>query len=505
MHPLAPCAILPAMGRDIAARTYTREQRQRYREKVQRCLDVFEQMLSAHSFEFDEPLVGMEIELNLVDADQRPAMDNADVLAAIADPEYQTELGRFNIEFNVPPGRLSGAALADQEQALRASMNAAEQRSSAVGTHIVMTGILPTVMPETFEGDWMSENVRYAAINDAVLAARGEDISIDIEGTTGETLTCYIDSVAPEAACTSMQLHLQVRPEEFANHWNAAQVLAGPQLALAANSPFLMGSRLWAETRIVLFAQATDTRPIEYANQGVRPRVWFGERWITSIFDLFEENARWFPALLPELDDEDPQQVLDAGGAPQLSEMRLHNGTIYRWNRPIYDVAGGQPHLRLENRVLPAGPSVVDTLANAAFYYGTLRMLAFEDRPVWSRMAFSTAHANFLEGARQGVDADLFWPGVGELPASELILRHLLPLAHEGLDAWGVDPAVRDRLLGVVEGRCKTGMNGAEWQTNAVQRFEAAGMSRPEALRRMVAAYAECMHANRPVHTWELP
>jgi hypothetical protein len=384
-------------------------------------------------------------------------------------------------------------------------MNEAERRSSAMGTHIIMTGILPTVMAETFQGEWMSENVRYAAINDAVLAARGEDIHIDIEGPSGEALATYVDSVAPESACTSMQLHLQVRPEEFADHWNAAQVLAGPQLALAANSPFLMGSRLWAETRIVLFTQATDTRPIEYANQGVRPRVWFGERWITSIFDLFEENARWFPALLPEIDDENPREVLDEGGVPQLSEMRLHNGTIYRWNRPIYDVSGGKPHLRLENRVLPAGPTVVDTLANAAFYYGTLRMLAREDRPVWTRMAFSTANANFLEGSRQGIDADLFWPGVGELPASELILRHLLPLAHEGLDAWGTDPAVRDRLLGVVEARCKTGVNGAEWQTKAVSAFEASGMPRAEALRRMVAAYAERMHANVPVHDWEMP
>ena len=493
------------MGRDIESRTYTREQRQRYREKVQQCLDVFERMLAAHSFEFDEPLTGMEIELNLVGADYLPKMDNSEVLAAIADPEYQTELGRFNIEFNVPPGRLAGDALRVLEDTLRASMNEAERRSSAMGTHIIMTGILPTVMAETFQGEWMSENVRYAAINDAVLAARGEDIHIDIEGPTGEALATYVDSVAPESACTSMQLHLQVRPEEFADHWNAAQVLAGPQLALAANSPFLMGSRLWAETRIVLFTQATDTRPIEYANQGVRPRVWFGERWITSIFDLFEENARWFPALLPEIDDENPREVLDAGGVPQLAEMRLHNGTIYRWNRPIYDVSDGMPHLRLENRVLPAGPTVVDTLANAAFYYGTLRTLAHEDRPVWTRMAFATANANFLEGSRQGIDADLFWPGVGELPASELILRHLLPLAHEGLDAWGTDPDIRDRLLGVVEARCKTGLNGAEWQTKAVRAFEAAGCSRAEALRRMVEAYAERMHANVPVHAWEMP
>ncbi len=491
------------MGREIEARTYTREQRQRYREKVQHCLDVFEQMLAADSFDFDEPITGLEIELNLVGTDYRPRMDNADVLAAIADPEYQTELGRFNIEFNVPPGPLAGDALAGLEESLRTSMNEAERRSAALGTHIVMTGILPTVMPETFEGDWMSENIRYAAINDAVLTARGEDINIDIEGPGGETLIRYIDSVAPESACTSVQLHLQIRPEEFADHWNAAQVLAGAQLALAANSPFLMGRQLWAETRIVLFEQATDTRPIEYANQGVRPRVWFGERWITSIFDLFEENARWFPALLPELDPEDPQAVFDAGGVPQLSEMRLHNGTIYRWNRPIYDVAGGAPHLRLENRVLPAGPTIVDTLANAAFYYGTLRTLVAEDRPVWSRMAFSTAAANFEQGARCGIDADLFWPGVGDMPASELILRHLLPLAHQGLQDWGVDAEVRDRLLGVVEGRCKTGVNGAQWQVEAVRSLESSGIPRVEALRRMVAAYTERMHTNTPVHTWE--
>ncbi|MCW3158395.1 glutamate--cysteine ligase [Micropruina sonneratiae] len=493
------------MGREVETRSYTREQRQRYREKVQHCLDVFEQMLVADSFAFDEPLSGMEIELNLVDRDYRPKMDNASVLAAIADPEYQTELGRFNIEFNVPPAPLAADALTRLEASLRDSLNEAERRSAAQGTHIIMTGILPTVMPETFEGDWMSENVRYAAINDAVLAARGEDIHIDIDGPNGETLTRFVDSVAPESACTSMQLHLQVRPDEFAAHWNAAQVLAGPQLSLAANSPFLMGRQLWAETRIVLFAQATDTRPIEYANQGVRPRVWFGERWITSIFDLFEENARFFPALLPELDPEDPQAVFDGGGTPKLSEMRLHNGTIYRWNRPIYDVSDGTPHLRLENRVLPAGPTIVDTLANAAFYYGTLHSLAHEERPVWSRMAFSTAQANFLNGSRHGIDADLFWPGVGEMPASELILRHLLPLAHAGLDAWSVDPDVRDRLLGIVEGRCKTGLNGAQWQVDAVRSLEESGIPRVEALRQMVAAYAERMHANQPVHTWEMP
>jgi hypothetical protein len=483
------------MGRDVAAASYTREQRQRYRDKVHQCLDVFEQMLATSSFDFDEPMTGMEIELNLVDAEYRPRLDNDAVLAAIADPEYQTELARFNIEFNVAPRSLAGSSAVELERDLRASLNEAERRCSALGAHIVMVGILPTVMADTFEGEWMSANVRYQALNDAVLAARGEDIHLDIAGPSGEHLQQFADSLAPESACTSMQLHLQVRPAEFAAHWNAAQVLAGPQLALGANSPYFLGKQLWAETRIELFTQAADTRPVELKNQGVRPRVYFGDRWITSIFDLFEENARFFPAMLPEVDDEDPQAAFNAGWTPKLAEMRLHNGTIYRWNRPIYDIVDGRPHLRVENRVLPAGPTIVDTLANAAFYYGALR----------SRMAFGTAAENFTAGARHGIDAVLFWPGRGELPASELVLRELLPLAVEGLTSWGVDAAVRDRLLGIIEARCLTGRNGADWQVAAVRKLEARGLSRTDALREMVAAYTANMHSNEPVHTWELP
>jgi gamma-glutamyl:cysteine ligase YbdK (ATP-grasp superfamily) len=493
------------MGRDIESVTYTREQRQHYRNKVQACLDVFEQMLATSSFEFDEPVTGMEIELNLVNSDYMPRMDNAEVLAAIADPEFQTELARFNIEFNVSPRTLGGDSGAQLERDLRMSLNEAERRCAERGTHIMMIGILPTVMPETFEGEWMSDNIRYQALNDAVLAARGEDIHLDITGPTGEHLLRYADSLAPESACTSVQLHLQVQPKDFAAHWNAAQVLAGPQLALGANSPFFMGKELWAETRIELFKQAADTRPVELKNQGVRPRVFFGDRWITSIFDLFEENTRYFPAMLPEIDDEDPQEVFDRGGTPKLAEMLLHNGTIYRWNRPIYDIVNGRPHLRVENRVLPAGPTIVDTLANAAFYYGALQTLVTDRRPVWSRMAFSTASENFTAGARTGIDAMLFWPGRGEIPASELVLRELLPMAHLGLAAWGVDTEIRERLLGIIEGRCLTGQNGADWQVAAVRRFEARGLSRAAALREMVSVYAEHMHSNEPVHTWELP
>lgn len=491
------------MGDEVKHTKYTRAHRQEYRRKVQRCLDVFESMLQTSSFEFDRPTTGMEIECNLVDSDYQPAMKNRDVLASIADPAYQTELGAYNIEFNVPPRPLPGRAALDLEAEIRASLNAAEAKASSSGAHIVMIGILPTLMPEHLAHDWMSESVRYQALNESIFTARGEDLLIDISGP--ERLSMHAATIAPESACTSMQLHLQVTPANFADNWNAAQVLAGPQLALGANSPFFFGHQLWAETRIELFMQATDTRPDELKAQGVRPRVWFGERWITSIFDLFEENVRYFPSLLPELYDEDPLAELAAGRTPALSELRLHNGTVYRWNRPVYDVVNGRPHLRVENRVLPAGPTVLDMMANAAFYYGMLRTLSEENRPLWTKLSFGAAEANFDSAARHGMQARLYWPGLGEVTADELVLRQLLPIAHEGLRRWGVAADVRDRFLGVIEGRAKSGQNGAAWQVSTVSALQSGGLSRPQALAEMLRLYCERMHSNEPVHTWDKP
>jgi len=490
------------MGAEVDAKSYSREERQRYREKVRQNLDVFERMLSNSKFEFEKPMTGMELELNLVDGDFQPRFANLDVLAAIADADFTTELAQYNIEMNVRPRPLPGDAALELEEDLRRALNNAEQKAHSAEARIVPIGILPTIMPEHFEGDWITDNNRYWALNDSIFYARGEDIYLDIEGPTGERVSTYSDTIAPESACTSMQLHLQVAPQDFAAYWNAAQAIAGPQLALGANSPFFFGKRLHAETRIELFKQATDTRSIELKNQGVRPRVFFGERWITSIFDLFEENVRYFPALLAECSDEDPLAQLDAGIAPNLPELRLHNGTVYRWNRPIYDVGGGRPHLRVENRVLPAGPSMIDVLANAAFYYGVVRTLADDDRPVWSRMSFAAAEENFRRCSRDGIDARIYWPGFGEVPADELVLRHLLPMAHEGLAVWGVSQAVRDRYLSVIEGRCTTEINGAVWQSETVAHLEARGMERPQALREMLSRYIEHVHGNEPVHTW---
>jgi gamma-glutamyl:cysteine ligase YbdK (ATP-grasp superfamily) len=488
------------MGRDIQLITISGEDRRKYRDKVRRSLDVFARMLREHLFESDPAQVGLEIELNLVDDQGRPSMRNADVLEAIADPAWATELGQFNLEINVPPRELAGNSIAGLETEVRGSLNAGDAKARDIGSHLVMIGILPTLGKEAMHEDTLSANARYRVLNEQIFAARGEDMRIAIDGA--EQLLTHADSITPEAACTSVQLHVQTSPDAFARYWNAAQAVAGVQVALAANSPFLFGRQLWHETRITLFEQATDTRPDELKQQGVRPRVWFGERWITSVFDLFEENLRYFPALLPICEEEDPLAVLNGGHVPLLAEMSLHNGTVYRWNRPVYAVVDGVPHLRVENRVLPAGPSVADTMANAAFYYGLVRTLAEAQRPIWSQLSFATAEENLHNAARHGMDAQLYWPGLGEVPVAELVLRRLLPMAAEGLHTWGVDTEQADRLLGIIEQRCLTSRTGAGWQIATAAVLEDSGTDRPEALRQMTQRYIEHMHTNEPVHTW---
>jgi gamma-glutamyl:cysteine ligase YbdK (ATP-grasp superfamily) len=497
------------MGKDLSADPFDPRDRGRYRRKVQRCLDTLARMLSDGSFSFPRKNIGLEVELNLVDADLRPAMTNGAVLDALDDPSFTTELGQHNIELNVPPRPLAGDSLLGLEDDLNAYLANAGAKANHAGSQLVMTGILPTLGQEHFDQKWLTNNARYALLNDQIFAARGEHTVLSLEGVPlnggkPERVLSHAETILPEAACTSVQLHLQVAPEEFATHWNAAQCLAGIQVALGANSPFLLGKALWHETRIPLFLQATDTRPEELKNQGVRPRVWFGERWITSIFDLFEENVRYFPGLLPETDPEDPIETLESGQAPKLTEMRMHNGTIWRWNRPVYDVVDGQPHLRVENRVLPAGPTVVDVVANAAFFYGAQRALADAERPIWTQMSFQAAEENLYAAARQGFDAQLYWPGIGWIPPDELALRVLLPLAHEGLERSGVSDEAREHYLGVIEERCLAKQTGSSWQRDYVLQAQEQGVHREAALVRMLSRYVELSAEGDPVHTWSL-
>ncbi len=491
------------MGRDIDSTEFTREDRTRYREKVKGNLAALRQLIESGRIETGRRTLGVEMEVYITDADGHAAPVNAKLLERITEGDFQTELAQFNVEFDIKPRRLTGRCFGEIEDALRRSLNHAHAMAETLDAQVMIIGILPTLTDFDVTEQNLSANPRYKALNDTILAARGEDILIRIEGD--EILETTANSILFEAACTSMQLHLQVDPADFARYWNAAQVLSAPLVAVGANSPFFLGKQLHHETRIALFEQATDTRTEELASQGVRPRVWFGEKWLTEgIFELFDENVRYYPALLPICDPEDPQQMLRAGNAPHLAELTLHNGTIYRWNRPVYEVVRGRAHLRIENRVLPAGPTVPDSVANTALYYGMLNGLVSQREHVWDQMSFESATDNFFAAARHGLNAKFYWPRVGrEVPATELLLKHLIPMARVGLLDWGVDADHVGHYLDIVEERTLTGQNGAAWQIATWRNLVEDGeLDRPEAAVELVRRYQKLSFDAHPVHTW---
>ncbi|MFF4498752.1 glutamate-cysteine ligase family protein [Streptomyces sp. NPDC001546] len=494
------------MGEKVVAGGFDLSDRHRYRRKLHECLEGLERLLAEKRFDRPKNMMGLEIELNLAGADGLPRMVNAQVLERIASPDFQTELGMFNLEVNVLPHRLDGRVFDQLAEELSAGLHYAHRQAEEIDAGVVMIGILPTITRADLALANLSAVDRYSLLNEQILMMRGEDFRLDIEGV--ERLTWSTGSIVPEAACTSVQLHLQVTPARFSDVWNAAQAATAVQIALGANSPFLFGRELWRESRPPLFTQATDTRPPELQAQGVRPRTWFGEKWVDSAYELFAENLRYFPSLLPICDEEEPLRVLAEGGVPSLQELVLHNGTVYRWNRPVYGVADGMPHLRVENRVLPAGPTVADVVANAAFYYGLVRTLADEPRPVWTRMPFAEAEANFDAACRYGIDARVRWPrkgragGLVSVPAVRLVLDELLPMAAAGLDAWGIEPADRDHYLGIIEERCRRRVNGATWQVDTYHRARAGGLDRDAALAATTRRYSQLMHRGEPVHTW---
>ncbi|MEJ5867938.1 glutamate-cysteine ligase family protein [Pseudokineococcus sp. 5B2Z-1] len=496
------------MGDEVSGTVTTPEGRRRYRERLRSQLGVLRRLLDDGAFTTDDTVTGMEVELALVDPAARPSRANRDVLRTLADPDVTTELGSHTIEVNVPPARMQRDGAVALEEDLRARMEAADVAARAHGARVVMIGIVPTLLPEDQREGWMTRSPRYRALDEAVRAQRGEDLLLDVRGEE-ERLLAHSPSIAPEAACTSVQLHLQASPEDFAAVHNAAQLLAGPQVALAANSPFYAGRRLWDESRLPVFAQATDSRPPELAAQGVRERVLLGHEWTSSAYALFEDSVLHYPPLLPELAEEDALRVLARGGVPRLAELKMQNGTVWRWNRPVYDVVDGAPHLRVENRLLPSGPTVLDMAANAAFWFGAVRALADRDRRPWERgsLPFSVARSSLDAGAQRGMRSALWWPDertgrAEERDAADLVRRTLLPLVHEGLTSWGVDQGACDRYLGVLDERARTRQTGAQWQHDAVAAAEDRGADRHEALHGMLTRYAELMRDGAAVGGW---
>jgi hypothetical protein len=363
--------------------------------------------------------------------------------------------------------------------------------------------MLPTLSAEHLTIERISSNPRYALLCRRMRAARQRPFLVRIiDGC--EPVEFTTDSVAPEAATTSLQLHLRVPPDRFAAYYNAAQMIAGAQVAVAANSPYLLARQVWQETRITLLEQLFDTRRRREVRAGAPARVRLGDRWINSPVELFDDLVRLFRPLFPTLEAEDPDAALRAGCAPALRELRLHNGTVWRWNRPVYDVQAGRPQLRIENRVLPSGPTPVDMVANAAFYYGLVRAIVDSDPTPWKQMPFAAAEQNLHRAARDGLAARLCWQGVDH-PVDQLTREVLLPAAAAGLDAWGVDADDRDRYLGVIEARVRCGHTGAVWQTETLRYLEEHGLQRILALREMTRRYAEHAHTGAPVHEWPVP
>jgi hypothetical protein len=484
------------VGDQVDASTLTVGRDAEVRRRLEESVAALAAMVDGGCFVGHEDTVGMEVELDLVDPLGLPRLVNDAVLERLGRPDLQHELGRFNIELNLP-SRPIADALPDFERRLEELLGTGAVE--ALGVRLAAIGTLPTLGTEPLTRERLSSPPRYAVLSQRMRAERDRPVVVRIVGR--ETLAFTTDSIAPEAAATSLQLHLRVQPERFAAYCNAAQTVAGAQVAVGANSPYLLGHELWQETRVALCEQVLDTRPSSAVRSGSPPRAWLGDRWVSGPVELFDTIVQSQPPLLPTLAEESPLECLAAGTIPRLQELRLHNGTVWRWNRPVYDAPEGQPHLRIENRVLPSGPTPLDMTANAAFYFGLIRSLAESDRPPWTTMPFALAERDLYAAARLGLHATLRWEGADH-PAARLVLDTLLPLAASGLDSWGVAPADRDRYLSVVAGRAATGRTGATWQTAAVRRLEESGHSRPAALREMTRRYVEHARSGAPVHEW---
>ncbi|HEX9176442.1 MAG TPA: hypothetical protein VF874_10280 [Mycobacterium sp.] len=471
--------------------------------RLQRCVAALQRMVDGGWFVGHEDTIGMEVELDLVDPLGRPRLINDAVLARLGRADMQDELGQFNVELSLAPRRLQGRVLYDSERDLADVLDGCRARIERLGARLVAVGMLPTVSAEQLTVERISANPRYALLCRRMRAARHRPFLVRIlDGC--EPVEFTTDVAAPDAATTSLQLHLRVPPDRFAAYYNAAQMIAGAQVAVAANSPYLLTRQAWQETRLTLLAQLLDSRRPREVRAGAPARVRLGDGWVTGPVELFDELVRLFPPLFPTLEAEDPDAALEAGCAPGLRELRLHDGTVWRWNRPVYDVQAGCPQLRIENRVLLSGPTAVDMVANAAFYYGLVRAIVDSDDAPFSQMPFAVAERDLHRAARDGLAARLCWRGIDH-PVNQLTREVLLPAAAAGLEAWGVDADDRDRYLGVIEARVRCGRTGAAWQTQVVRYLEEHGLGRIAALREMTRRYVEHSHTGAPVHEWPVP
>jgi CBS domain-containing protein len=463
-------------------------------------LQALEAMIDQGAIESGVRRIGAEQEIFLVDRSWRPAPVAMEILEAVDDPHFTTELGRFNLEINLDPLELGGDCLARMEHELNMLLAKVRGIAHAHGTEAVLSGILPTLRKSDLGLDNMTPKPRYAALNAAMNKACGGDYEFRLKGL--DELILKHDSVMLEACCTSFQVHYQVGADEFAAMYNLAQAITGPLLASATNSPLLFGRRLWRETRIPLFQQAVDTRSASHYLRERSPRVSYGQRWVEhSVLELFRDDLARFHVLVGAPMEQDSLQTLHGGKLPDLQALRVHNGTVYRWNRGCFGCLDGKPHLRIENRVLPSGPTVLDEISNAAFFIGLMSSGPAALPNLTERLAFSDAEGNFLAAAQAGLEARFTWLDGKPWTARDLLLQQLLPMAEDGLRKAAIAAADIDRYLGVIVRRVESGKTGSQWLLHSLAAMQGAD-AKDAIVGALVAATVQRQWEGKPVHEW---
>ncbi len=490
------------MGDKRVTSEYDEEQMRSFTLGVLNDLQALEMMLDAGMFEETARRIGAEQEMFLVDSSMHPAPLAIEVIEDAQDGRLTTEIGRFNLEANLTPREFSGNCLRLMEDELNETLDVVRRSAEKFDAGVVLAGILPTIQQSDLTNKNLTPNPRYAEIDRVVTQLHGVDRAIQIKGLDELQLT--LQNTYIEFCNTSFQIHLQVGVSNFVNYYNWAQAISAPVLASAVNSPFLLGHRLWHETRLALFQHATDTRSLTHRERNQTPRVNFGDRWVeNSIIEVLREDAIRFRILLTQAVEENSLEVLARGGIPNLAAWRLHNGTIWRWNRPCYGVVGGKPGLRIEARFLPAGPTVVDEMANAAFFLGLLTELPEEFGDIREYISFDDAKSNFFNAARYGLNGQIRGLDGKSRRVGRIILEELLPRARKGLKRAGVDDADSQRLLDIIEARVTLEKSGARWMLDSYEAMDKRAKPNVR-LRTLTAAMKAHQESGEPVHEWAL-
>lgn len=490
------------MGLSIDRSTFSEDEYWHAAIRQRDNLRALKVLLDRPGFGLGEPSIGAEMEMSIVDNAAQALPLNREVLAESMDPNLQLELDRFNLEYNLSPVLAAGTPFAEMQKELTAALDALGTVAAKHDGRIVPIGILPTLRMEQLLESAMTDLPRYHALASAIRRIRQEQFHIRIDGEEPLDINC--DALTIEGANTSFQLHLRVNPDEFATHYNAAQIATPLALAVGANSPFLLGHSLWDETRIALFKQSTDTRGSGKHEWRRAARVPFGHGWVRrGAYELFAESCFLYPILLPLCCDEDSLEIAKGGGTPKLAELRMQQGTIWNWNRAVYDSAAGG-HLRIEMRALPSGPTPVDMMANAAFLLGLTVGLSRRVNSLLPAFPFRYAEYNFYRAAQFGLDAELLWPTLDtpspRVATARALCKEFLTVADEGLSQLGVIDTERKSLLNIISDRLDSRTTPAQWQRRTLLRI--GGKSRPQALSQLVEEYLSMIATGRPITEW---